>query len=117
LIGSTKTFMFALGVLDALNAPVTTPSTAPSDDKEPAISATGIAVLKSIISNEANKYPPELRANVSTLVGTIFRNLGHDTSAKDQLVLSFAMILKHAVDEKDAPEKLKQAAKWATDLV
>jgi hypothetical protein len=104
-------------VLDALNAPVTTPSTTPSDDEESATSATGISVLKSIISNEANKYPPELRANVSTLVGTLFRNLGHDKLAKDQLTLSFTTILKNAVEEKDAPEKLKQAAKWATDLV
>ena len=104
-------------MFDALNAPVTIRSTAPSDDKESATSATGLSVLKSIISNEANKYPPELRANVSTLVGTLFRNLGHDESAKDQLALSFTTILKNAVDEKDAPEKLKQAAKWASDLV
>lgn len=103
-------------MLDALNDPVTTPATEPSDDKESATSATGISVLKSILANEANKYPPELRANVSTLVGTLFRNLGHDKSAKDQLALSFTTILKNAVDEKDAPEKLKRAAKWASDL-
>ena len=72
-------------------------------------------MLKSIIGNESNKYPPELRANACSLVGTLLRNLGNDKTLKGPLGSEYREILKAVTEEKDAPEKLAQAAKWALE--
>jgi hypothetical protein len=72
-------------------------------------------MLKLIIGNESNKYPPELRANACSLIGTLSRNLENDKTLKGRLGSEYRDTLEAIAEEKDAPEKLAQAAKWALE--
>jgi hypothetical protein len=72
-------------------------------------------MLESIIGNESNKYPPELRANACSLIGTLLRNLDDDKSLQSSLGSEYQEALKAVAEAKDVPEKLAQAAKWARE--
>jgi hypothetical protein len=72
-------------------------------------------MLKSIIGNDGNKYPPELRANACSLVGTLLRNLDYDKTLKASLGSEYQGILKAVAEEQGVPEKLAQAVKWARE--
>ena len=72
-------------------------------------------MLKLIIENESNKYPPELRANACSLIGTLLRNLDNDKTLKSPLGTEYRDTLKAVTEERNAPEKLIEAAKWALE--
>jgi hypothetical protein len=72
-------------------------------------------MLKLIIGNESNKYPPELRANACSLIGTLLRNLDNDKTLKGPLESEYRDTLKAVTEESNASEKLTQAAKWALE--
>ncbi|KIM29117.1 hypothetical protein M408DRAFT_329123 [Serendipita vermifera MAFF 305830] len=97
--------------------PALTAGDAPEDaaDTKDAAPANGIAMLKAIITNESGKYPPELRANACSLIGTLARNLSEDKKSQEELANSYQDILKTALETKDVPDKLSQAAKWAQE--
>ncbi|KAG8791035.1 hypothetical protein FRC16_000618 [Serendipita sp. 398] len=78
-------------------------------------SSNGAASLKSVVSNDSGKHPPELRANACSLIGTLLRNLTSEASKslKEQVVAEFSDSLTAVSQDKDSPEKLVHAAKWA----
>ncbi|KAG8809907.1 hypothetical protein FRC17_003181 [Serendipita sp. 399] len=80
-------------------------------------SENGATVLKTIVSNESGKHPPELRANACSLIGTLLRNLSSESSKslKEQIIGEFKDVLAAIPQEKDSPEKLTHAARWAMD--
>lgn len=95
-------------------------STAPTGDESQAQPApsTGLDVLKAIIQDTESKFQAELRSNACSLVGTVLRGVGDNSTEKTEratLIASLETPLRTLAAGPDVPEKLKTAAQWASD--
>lgn len=81
-------------------------------------SPTGLEALKLVINDSENKFPVELRANACSLVGTLLKTLtrdGKDGKGKETIIAALRDSVTVLAQAADTPEKLRSAAKWASD--